>query len=67
MEDDRAQADLGKAIDTEVDLNTRKEAKQPKKRFIGRKAAAENAERLGHSNVAIEEGNAVQGLPFRLC
>ena len=67
MEDDRAQIDFGKAVDTEMDLEIREKQKQPKKRFIGRKAAAEIAGRRSRSTRTIEDSNAVQSMSFSTC
>ena len=59
MEEDRAQADIGKSI------NVKKEEvnkpRQPKKRFIGRKAAADRTKERGDLNETIEETGAIQG------
>ena len=67
MEDDRAQVDLGKAVDTEMDLEIREKPKQPKKRFIGRKAAAEIAESRSQSTRTIEDSDAIQGMSCPTC
>ena len=64
MEADRAQADLGEAVDAELSAPRSDPLKQPKKRFIGRKAAAEKAEKNGGSNGTIEDSGAIQGLKF---
>ena len=61
MEEDRAQVDLGKATETEIDVEIREKPKQPKKRFIGRKAAAVSAERNGLPYRDVEASDAVQG------
>ncbi|KAF5984681.1 diphthamide biosynthesis 1 [Fusarium coicis] len=74
MEEDRRQTDLGIAADieeaqlaqtsqapaTQNEPETATPLKQPKKRFIGRRAAVEAAEKLGES-VASGESGAVQG------
>ena len=39
--------------------------KIPKKRFIGRRAAAERAEKTGITKAAIEENGAIQGIPLQ--
>lgn len=73
MEDDRAQVDLGIAADIEeaqlaqahepepsngdASQNT---TKQPKKRFVGRRAAAEAAAKNGTGSIEGESG-AIQG------
>lgn len=75
MEEDRRQTDLGIAADieeaqlaqtsqapaTQNEAETATPLKQPKKRFIGRRAAVEAAEKLGESGASGESG-AVQGM-----
>ena len=67
MESDRAKADLAPDITSEnykpVDVSTI--PKQPKKRFVGRRAVAERAERDGKASASIEENGAVQGNQFK--
>ena len=60
MEEDRALADLGPTINSEVEADRDEKPKQPTKRFIGRRAAVEkdNARPLGNG---IEDKGAVQG------
>jgi 2-(3-amino-3-carboxypropyl)histidine synthase len=60
MEEDRAQVDLGVAVDVEEKLEEAAAQRQPKKRFVGRRQAAEAASRNG-ANVSVEESGAVQG------
>ena len=62
METDRAQTDLGEAVDAEVSASRSDPLKQPKKRFIGRKTAAEKAGKNGGPNGTIEDSGAIQGL-----
>ena len=65
MEDDRSGANIGIAIDTEYEAEMEEKPRQPRKRFVGRRAAVENAEKKekkGDSSGAIEESGAVQGL-----
>jgi len=58
MEQDRQQADISTPqLDGEAIAVT----KQPKKRFIGRRAAAEKAAAKGDSNGGIEDSGAIQG------
>ncbi|KAF4907442.1 2-(3-amino-3-carboxypropyl)histidine synthase subunit 1 [Colletotrichum viniferum] len=67
MEEDRAQTDLGIAAD--IEASHREEAaaaaepalKQPKKRFVGRRTAAEAAVKNGGSNGSIEDSKSIQG------
>ncbi len=61
MESDRAIADLGEAIDVELAMDHKQQTRQPKRRFIGRKEAAERAEQTGVGGTAMEESAAVQG------
>ena len=61
MEEDRAKADLGVAINDEFDAEKQEKPKKPKKRFVGRRTAAEHTERTGPSNETIEDSGAVQG------
>lgn len=58
MEQDRQQADISTP---ELDGETIAATKQPKKRFIGRRAAAEKAAAKGDSNGGIEDSGAIQG------
>ena len=61
MEQDRAQADVGKAVDAELIAENPQKQKQPRKRFVGRKEAAERAERRADINGTIEDTGAIQG------
>ena len=60
MEEDRAQVDLGVAVDVEARLEESAAQRQPKKRFVGRRQAAEAASKNG--STSIEESGAIQGL-----
>ena len=62
MEADRAQADLGEAVDAELSAENLQKRKEPRKRFIGRKEAAERAEKKGNTNGTIEDSGAIQGV-----
>lgn len=62
MEEDRAQADLGEAVDAEFAAEKQEKQKQPRKRFIGRKEAAERAEKRADTNSTIEDSGAIQGM-----
>ncbi len=62
MEEDRALVDVGKAVDAELETQKPTETQQPKKRFIGRRAAAEIAQKKGDSNNTIEDSGAITGL-----
>lgn len=59
MEQDRQQADVSTP---ELDGEAIAVSKQPKKRFIGRRAAAEKAAAKGDTNAGIEDSGAIQGL-----
>ena len=61
MEQDRAQTDVGKAVDAELSAENQHKQKQPRKRFIGRKEAAERAEGRADANGTIEDSGAIQG------
>jgi len=59
MEEDRAEVDLGVAMDVEERLEEAAAQRQPKKRFVGRKQAAEAALRSG-ANESVEDSGAIQ-------
>ncbi len=61
MEEDRAQSDLGIAADIEQAQSPTPVQKQPKKRFIGRRAAANAARNSSTDNPSLEDSGAVQG------
>jgi 2-(3-amino-3-carboxypropyl)histidine synthase len=69
MESDRAEADLGIAADIELQMQGEEPSpasqRQPKKRFVGRRQAAENAI-SGPSSAASGEngqnGSAISGI-----
>jgi 2-(3-amino-3-carboxypropyl)histidine synthase len=62
MEEDRVQVDLGIAAELEEIHITQNAVKQPKKRFVGRRAAAEAAAKssAGQSSASIEDAGAIQ-------
>ena len=60
MEEDRAQVDVGIAVDVQDSLEEVAAQRQPKKRFVGRRQAAEAASRNVTSNGARDVG-AIQG------
>ena len=62
MEEDRAQADLGEPVDAEISAESQQKLKEPRKRFIGRKEAAERAEKRGVTNGIIEDSGAIQSM-----
>lgn len=62
MEEDRAQTDLGIAADIEeTHRQEEAELKQPKKRFIGRRTAAENAAKASPAHNSSIEESSIQG------
>lgn len=62
MEDDCAETGLGLAADVEPAQQAANVAiKQPKKRFVGRRQAAENAARIGSDAASEENNGAIQG------
>jgi 2-(3-amino-3-carboxypropyl)histidine synthase len=61
MEEDRAQVDLGVAVDIEERLEEATAQRQPKKRFIGRRQATEVASKNG-PNASVEDSGAIQGI-----
>lgn len=61
MEEDRAQVDLGVAVDVEERLEEAAvQQRQPKKRFVGRRQAAEAALKNGPTS-SVEDSGAIQG------
>lgn len=66
MEDDRAATDLGIAADIEEAQTPEPVVRQPKKRFVGRRTAAEAAaSKNGNGSGSIEDAGAVQGTVAR--
>ncbi|ATZ49286.1 hypothetical protein BCIN_04g04550 [Botrytis cinerea B05.10] len=66
MEDDRAQVDLGVAVDVENTLEEPVAQRQPKKRFVGRKQAAEAAARNGNNATPGDSGAIQVATPRRI-
>ncbi len=68
MEEDRVQVDLGIAADLEAAHISQNAIKQPKRRFVGRRTAAEAAAKSTEGQVAssIEDSGAIQGISFWL-
>ena len=54
-------ADIGQAINTELAFDKQDTLKQPRRKFIGRKTAAERAGRKAVDNGSIEGGSGLQG------
>ena len=65
MEEDRAATNLGQAADAEASAEHEVAPRVPKKRFIGRRAAAENAGTAGEPNVTVENSGAIQGICYQ--
>lgn len=62
MEDDRAEVDLGIAADIEHQQTPETLVRQPKKRFVGRRTAAQTAaSKNGDGSKSIEDAGAIQG------
>lgn len=61
MESDRAQVNVGDAVNAEFGEEKREQPKQPRRRFIGRKAAAANAYKNAGASGPVEDSAAVQG------
>lgn len=59
MEVDRSQADIGIADNAEGEAEKEEKPRQPRKRFVGRRAAAE---KKSDSTGAIEDSGGVQSL-----
>ncbi|KAI9784520.1 MAG: Diphthamide biosynthesis protein 1 [Candelina submexicana] len=60
MEGARDQGDVGIAVEAELAADGRTEPRVPRKRFIGRRAAAERSEDKSASNATIEDSGAIQ-------
>lgn len=61
MEDDRSQTNLGADISSDLKSEPAAATRQPKKRFIGRRQAAENASKTTANGVNVEDSGAIQG------
>jgi 2-(3-amino-3-carboxypropyl)histidine synthase len=59
MEEDRAETDLGVAVDVEEALEEEAARKAPKKRFVGRRQATEAAAK-SIPNGAVEDSTVIQ-------
>lgn len=67
MEDDRAQVDLGIAAELEEARAAEPVARQPKKRFVGRRTAAQAAaSKNENGSGSIEGAGAIQGKVTRV-
>ena len=61
MEEDRAQVDFGAAVEAELAADRYEQSRQPKKRFVGRKAAAARTGSQADGIKAVENNGAIQG------
>ena len=61
MEEDRAQVDLGIAADMEANQEQPEVSRIPKKRFVGRRQAAENAAKDSSYGTNNANSDAIQG------
>ena len=62
MEQDRADADVGKAVEAEIAASAQDAERTPKKRFIGRRVTAGKNEKDNSVNGTIEDSSAIQGM-----
>ncbi|KAL8932297.1 MAG: hypothetical protein Q9211_006397 [Gyalolechia sp. 1 TL-2023] len=60
MEEDRAQVNVGDAINADLREEKQEQPRQPRRRFIGRKTAAAIAQKNAEANGQLEDGAAVQ-------
>jgi 2-(3-amino-3-carboxypropyl)histidine synthase len=61
MEEDRIATNLGPETNGEVETEVTAPAKQPKRRFVGRRTADQAAQSSG-ANGSIEDSGAMQGV-----
>jgi len=61
MEEDRIATNLGPDLPSELNGEQSPVPKQPKKRFVGRRTAAEAAGSKATPNESIEDSGAIQG------
>ena len=63
MEEDRLQTNLGASTEPELVAEPPNVTKAPKRRFVGRRSAAEKTDKQDEpSNGSIEESGAIQGI-----
>lgn len=62
MEKDRAETNLGTSVDADFEIRTGEKPKEPKRRFIGRKAGEKARLERKESNGTIEASGAIQGI-----
>lgn len=61
MEDDRIATNLGPETNRDVESEVAAPAKQPRRRFVGRRATEQAAQSNG-ANGSIEDSGAIQGV-----
>jgi hypothetical protein len=61
MEEDRLETNLGPSLDDQIESEVQIQAKQPKRRFIGRRAADQAAQNK-ITDASIEDSGAIQGV-----
>lgn len=62
MEEDRAQVDVGAAVEAELLADQHDQPRQPKKRFVGRKNAAAQTVSRADGVESVESSGAIQGV-----
>jgi 2-(3-amino-3-carboxypropyl)histidine synthase len=62
MEEDRAATNLGPGADDGISEEPTVTAKQPRRRFVGRKTAEKAGEQQGDPNANIEDSSVIQGV-----
>lgn len=62
MEDDRAATNLGPGVDEDISEEPATVPKQPRRRFVGRKAAENANGQKTDANANIEDSSAIQGV-----
>jgi 2-(3-amino-3-carboxypropyl)histidine synthase len=65
MEDDRAATNLGPDVEENISEEPSVAAKQPRRRFVGRKTADKGDEQQADPNANIEDSSAIQGVRRR--
>ena len=63
MEEDRAQVDVGVAVEAELAVDGHEHSRQPNRRFVGRKTAAARIAPHTEGFESIENNGAIQGMP----
>lgn len=66
MEESGAESSIGFAVNNNLEGEKSEKLRQPTRRFVGRRTAAERADKNERSNSAIEDNGAVEGLKSKL-